>query len=83
MKPETEIKQMQAGYRPPIACNCICMTCGAVGYTPDCKRKYYFCRRHQFYVHSHGICPSWSSEKFVPVKAKMPSSPYTQCDLFK
>jgi hypothetical protein len=43
--------------------------------------KRYYCRLHGFYVNSHGYCPSFSTEPFVPPDAPKPS-PYTQPELF-
>lgn len=80
--PETIEAQYRAGYRAPKENRLVCRNCGAVGFNKTPYRHCYFCKRHQFYVHSLGYCPSFSEEKFVPPDAPKPS-PWKQPFLFK
>ena len=86
IKPETIEAQIRAGYRKdnPL----VCEKCSAVTRKRDpgmngcfvyCAR--FFCRRHHFYVHSQGYCPSFGTGPFVEVKEK--NTPYKQEMLFK
>lgn len=83
MKPNTIEAQFRAGYRPPTANPLYCRNCGAVGY--NCaSRKRYFCARHQFYVHSMGFCPAFSTEKYEADREDAKKrDPYKQEYLFK
>jgi hypothetical protein len=72
--------KIRAGYIPPAG-NLFCMNCGAVSYNCE-SRKRYFCARHQFYVHSMGYCPAFSTEKYVADGAKN-RDPYKQTYFFK
>ncbi len=80
MNAETAIAMSRAGYHPPVAEQYICKLCGAVGYNPTPYRHKYFCKRHQFYVHSHGMCPQWQKEKYEPPQTK--KQPFVQDSLF-
>ena len=80
MSPQDAAAKFRAGYRPPSE-NMFCMFCGAVGYNCE-TRKRYFCARHQFYVHSHGYCPAFGTERYVAPDAPKPS-PFKQQYLFK
>jgi hypothetical protein len=72
--------KIRAGYITPTG-NLFCKNCGAVGYNCE-SRKRYFCARHQFYVHSMGYCPAFSTEKYVADGGKK-RDPYKQTYLFK
>ncbi len=75
--------RIRAGYRPPQERPIICRNCGAAGFNPTPYRHRYFCKRSQFYVHSCGYCPAFSTEPYTPPPppAKRPS-PYNQPELF-
>ena len=81
MKPQTIEAQYRAGYRAPTANPLFCKNCGAVGYNCE-SRKRYFCARHQFYVHSMGYCPAFSTEKYVASGTPKPL-PFVQQELFR
>lgn len=70
----------RAGYRAPQENPLACKFCGAVGFNPS-MRRCYFCKRHQFYVHSRGYCPAFSAEPFVP--KPQPKPKFQQEELFK
>lgn len=72
---------IRAGYRPPQENPLVCMNCSAIRDRKPFSYKRYYCRLHGFYVNSHGYCPSFSTEPFVPPDAPKPS-PYTQPELF-
>lgn len=78
---EVMVARSRAGYRPPEKVQYCCKNCGAVGYSPNAFRKCYFCKRHQFYVHSLGLCPSFSADPYVPKPASKP--PFVQEEMFK
>lgn len=80
--PEIIDAQIRAGYRPPEENPLVCRNCGASGYNDTPYRHCYFCKRHQFYVHSRGYCPFFSKEPFVPADAPKPN-PWKQPYLFK
>jgi hypothetical protein len=81
--PQIVEAKIRAGYRPPTENPLVCRNCGASGYNPTPFRHRYFCKRHQFYVHSRGYCPFFSTEKYVPQDAPKPKpSPYKQPELF-
>ena len=73
--------KIRAGYRPPQENPLVCMNCSAIRDRKPFSYKRYYCRLHGFYVNSHGYCPSFSTEPFVPPYAPKPS-PYTQPELF-
>lgn len=73
--------KIRAGYRPPQENPLVCMNCSAIRDRKPFSYKRYYCRMHGFYVNSHGYCPSFSTEPFVPPDAPKPS-PYTRPELF-
>lgn len=79
VSPAIAIARKIAGYRPPAEDTVCCRHCGA-------RRKVrvpnapYYCVRHMFYVHSHGVCPSFDPKPYEPPKPKKP--PYTQEEMF-
>lgn len=79
LTPAIAIARKIAGYRPPSEDKMCCRYCGAHRLT----RKYfapYYCVRHMFYVHSHGVCPAFDPQPYEPPKPKKP--PYTQEEMF-
>jgi len=85
--PEVIEAMIRAGYRPPEDNPLACRNCPSVSRKKDPKMtgcfvhsSRYFCRRHQFYVHSYGYCPSFG-QPFTPKETKRP--PYKQEYLFK
>ncbi len=79
--PQIVEAKIRSGYRSPIENPLVCKNCGAVGFTPTPYRHCYFCKRHHFYVHSHGYCPSFDTGKYIPPNTPKPS-PWKQQELF-
>lgn len=73
------VARLKAGYHPPEDNPLVCANCGAIR-LPRGDFKPYFCRRHGFYVHSHGYCPFFSKECYEEPPPR-PRSPFTQQDL--
>ena len=71
LTPAIAIAREAAGYRPPVENKMCCKNCGARRTTRDYFAPYY-CRRHMFYVHSRGVCPSFSTEPYTPPPTKKP-----------
>lgn len=78
MKPTTAMiaARLKAGYHHPDDNPLICANCGAI-HRPRGDFEPYYCRRHRFYVHSHGYCPAFSTEHYEEPPAR-PPSPFTQ-----
>ena len=77
LTPAIEIARQVAAYRPPLPPSVCCANCGAIR-KRDAHAPFY-CRRHMFYVHSRGVCPSWSKEPY----AEPPPPPFVQQEMFK
>ena len=72
------IARKVAGYRPPVEDDVCCKHCGASRHTTDHFVRYY-CRRHMFYVHSHGWCPAFDTRPYTPPAPKKP--PFVQTEM--
>lgn len=72
--------RLRAGYRAPQENPLACKNCGAVRFYPS-MRRCYFCKRHQFYVHSRAFCPAFSTDPYEP--KPQPKPKFQQEELFK
>lgn len=72
--------KLRAGYRPPTENPLVCRNCGARKLPRECFQKY-FCRRHNFYVHSNGFCPFFDTKEYVAPDTPKPQ-PFSQPELF-
>ena len=70
LTPAIAIARETAGYHPPVKPAICCANCGAVRFFPSMRRCYY-CRRHDFYVHSRGVCPKFDTTPYNPPTANI------------
>lgn len=80
LQPDIIEARFRAGYRAPEDNPLVCARCSAIRRNGD-KFTKFFCRRHKFYVHSRGYCPSFSNEPFVEKPVTEPL--FKQEELFK
>lgn len=80
LSPDIAVARKVARYQPPVEDTACCKYCGAKRLTRAPFAPYY-CRRHMFYVHSRGWCPSFDTKPYTPTMPK--PSPFTQQEMFK
>ena len=69
--PDVIAARIRAGYRPPEENPLRCDDCGAIRTRHPAEHHY--CRRHGFYVHADGFCPSFSTEPYkAPAERRDP-----------
>jgi len=79
LTPAIAIARETAGYRPPVESKMCCKYCGAHRLTRKYFAPYYYLR-HDFYVHSHGVCPKFDTTPYTPPAAKKPQ--FVQEEMF-